>query len=163
MKASCVCGAVTVEATGAPIVANICYCDDCQAGARRIALLGDGPDVAASDGGTAYLLYREDRLRCTAGADRLQAVRLTPGSATRRHVASCCNAAMYMDFADSRHWVSAYRDRFPANAPPPEMRICTKYRPGAVPLAPDIPNHSGYPARFMMRLVGAWMAMKLGR
>ena len=36
---SCACGNVAVEAIGTPITSVICYCDDCQEGARQIESL----------------------------------------------------------------------------------------------------------------------------
>ena len=65
---------------GEPIIVNTCYCDDCQGRgptARRIRQFGAGGDA---DGGTEFMVFRRDRIACTRGADRLQAMRLTPGA-----------------------------------------------------------------------------------
>ena len=126
--ARCSCGAVKLTASGQPIVASVCYCDDCQAAARQIATLAGSSNVADSDGGTEYLLFRKDRFSCSEGSQHLRPVRLKDTSATRRMIASCCESAMYMAFDDARHWVSAYRARFVGDVPPLEMRICTKSR-----------------------------------
>ena len=50
-------------------------------------------------------------LACTRGADRLQAMRLSAPSKTRRMIACCCATLMYMAFDDKRPWVSAFRPR----------------------------------------------------
>ncbi len=36
MAASCACGSVELEASGAPITSVVCYCDDCQEGSVDI-------------------------------------------------------------------------------------------------------------------------------
>jgi hypothetical protein len=123
--ASCLCGRVALEATGAPIVSNVCYCDDCQEGARRIEALPNAVAILDPDGGTAYLLFRKDRMVCSKGAALLKSYKLKETSATNRVVATCCKSAMFMNFDRGPYWVSAYRARFHGDLPPVEMRICT--------------------------------------
>jgi hypothetical protein len=159
--ARCRCGALELAATGQPIVAGVCYCTDCQAAARQMAAQNGAPSVAESDGGTEYVLFRKDRFACAKGAERLQAFRLKENSATRRMIASCCDSPMYMAFDDVRHWVSAYRARFVGDAPPVEMRICTKSRTSDEKLDARIPSYAGYPPRMMLRLLGSMLAMLL--
>ena len=159
-SALCRCGAVELAATGRPIIASVCYCDDCRAAAKQItALAGSPPTVAESDGGTQYLLFRKDRFACSKGSEHLTAIRLTDASATRRMVAACCNSAMYMAFDDKRHWVSAYRNRFEGDVPPLEVRICTKSRTSNEPLDNSVPSYAGYPPKLIFRLVGSMLAM----
>jgi hypothetical protein len=160
--ASCQCGQVELTTTGEPIVTNMCYCDDCQAGACQIEARSNSPPIRNSDGGTSYIVYRKDRVRFSKGAPLLRTFKLTERSATNRMVASCCDSAMVPNFDDRRHWVSAYRDRFQGELPPVQMRICTKFKPQNVILRPDIPSYSGYPMRFMAKLVAAWLPMLLG-
>jgi hypothetical protein len=138
MIARCACGRVEYEASGNPIVCLVCYCADCQAGSRAIGAI-DG------DGGTAYVVYRKDRVRCTRGAELLEGHKLRPSSKTCRKVASCCNAPMLMWFEDAKHWVPIYAARV-CDAPPADMRICTKSSPGI-------------PVTLMMKLVAARIAM----
>jgi hypothetical protein len=69
---------------------------------------------------------------------------------------------MLLDFTKG-HWVSIYRNRFAAGAPPLEMRVMTGERRVGVRLADDVPNHRGHPARFMLKLVAAWTAMGFRR
>jgi hypothetical protein len=155
--ARCSCGSVKLTASGRPIVASVCYCDDCQAAARQIATLAGLSNVADPDGGTEYLLFRKDRLSCSDGSQHLRQVRLKDTSATRRMIASCCESAMYMAFDDVRHWVSAYRARFVGDVPPLEMRICTKSRTSNEALDSSIPSYAGYPLSLMVRLLGSML------
>ncbi len=128
MMVSCSCGQVECEATGAPIVTVACYCDDCQEGSRQIEELPNAPRVRDADGGTAYVLYRKDRLKCSRGRDLLRDLRIREKSATRRVVASCCNSALYLDF-EKGHWLSIYRARLGGVLPPLQMRIQTRFIP----------------------------------
>ncbi len=163
LSASCVCGQVALEATGDPIVTAVCYCDDCQEGARRIGALPNAAAILESDGGTAYLLFRKDRICCAQGDALLKSYKLEQTSATNRVVATCCNSAMFVNFDKGPHWVSAYRARFHGDLPPVEMRICTKFRPGDAELPGDAPNYPGYPLRLIARLLVSRAAMLLGR
>jgi hypothetical protein len=112
LTASCRCGAVVLEVTGAPIVHAACYCASCQEAGRRIEQLPDAPPILDADGGTGFVLYRKDRVRCMQGGERLEAHRLKPKSPTRRMVAACCNSAMFLDFTKG-HWLTLYHARMP--------------------------------------------------
>lgn len=162
-SASCACGRVALEATGAPIVSSVCYCDDCQAGGRRIEALPGAVAVLEPDGGTPYLLFRKDRIVCSKGADLLTRHKLKETSVANRVVATCCNSAMLMNFDKGPHWVSAYRARFHGDLPPVEMRICTRFRPSDAETAGDVPSYPGYPPRLLARLLVSGLAMLVGR
>ena len=110
--ARCTCASVELQAIGAPITSVACYCDDCQEGCRQIEALPNAHPVRDPDGGTAYVLYRKDRVECSRGAQFLQDYKIREKSATNRVVATCCNSAMFMNFDDSKHWVPVYRTRF---------------------------------------------------
>lgn len=161
LTARCACGRVSLKLTGAPIVSVVCYCDDCQEGARRIESMPQAPPVKDADGGTPYMVYRKDRLEVIAGRGNLLALKLRPASTTHRVVASCCHSAMYLDFEDSKHWIDVYRSRIQGAAPPLQMRVCTGFapRPEAVPA--DVPRHAGYPFGVIARLMAARIAMML--
>ena len=161
--ASCSCGNVEIKAFGAPIVSSVCYCDDCQKGARQIeALPGAGP-VSDPDGGTAYILYRKDRIECSKGRALLKTYKLKESSPTNRVVATCCNSAMFLGFDKGPFWVSAYRARFRGDLPPLQMRICTKFKPEGVSLPNDIPSYRIFPPSLMAKLLTSWAAMLLRR
>jgi hypothetical protein len=159
LKAYCTCGRVALELRGAPITSLACYCNDCQAGARQIEALPGAPLVQAPDGGTAYAVYRKDRVQTIEGADLLKSLKLKPGSPTNRVIASCCNTAMFLNFDDGKHWVDIYRERAGASAPPLEMRICTKFAPEGASVPCDVPAYAGYPLPFIAKLIGAKLAM----
>jgi len=73
------------------------YCTDCQLGSRQIEDLPNAGSVRDADGGTAYILFRKDRFKCSRGADLLKGYKLKDISPTNRVVATCCNSAMFMN------------------------------------------------------------------
>ena len=158
LTASCQCGAVALTAVGAPIVSAACYCQSCQEAARQIQRLADAPPVIGADGGTDFVLYRKDRVRCVRGGELLREHRLTPESSTRRMVATCCNSAMFLDFSKG-HWLSLYRARLSEGASPLEMRVMTADRREGVELPQDVPNYATHSGKFMWRLLSSWAAM----
>ncbi len=161
LTARCACGRVLIKLMGAPIVSVVCYCDDCQEGARRIESMPNTLPVKYADGGTPYVAYRKDRIEYAAGREYLVPHKLRPESTTYRAVASCCLSAMYLGFDDSKHWVDVYRLRVQGAVPPLQMRICTRFalRPEAIP--EDVSRHRGYPFGLIARLIGARIAMML--
>ena len=158
----CRCGKVKLQAVGRPILTASCYCASCQEAGNRFQQIASAPPVLNPEGGTDYVLYRKDRVHCVTGQEYLEEHRLKPDSPTRRVIAKCCNSAMFVDFAKG-HWLSMYRNRFPAGAPPLEMRVMTKARRVGVELADDLPNYDGHSGKFMLRLIAAWIAMGLRR
>jgi hypothetical protein len=161
--AHCRCGAVEVGGWGEPIIVSACYCDDCQAAAQRLAASANLASAASAGGGTEFMLFRRDRVACTRGADRLQAMRLTDASKTRRMIAGCCATPMYLAFDDKRPWVSAFRASFGANAPPVEMRICTRFRRSEEKAEDGLRSHPGYPPAMIVRILAAWPFMLFSR
>jgi hypothetical protein len=161
--ARCQCGAVEIGAWGEPIMVSACYCDDCQAAAQRLAVSADSQSASGADGGTEFMVFRRDRIACTRGKDQLQAMKLTATSKTRRMIASCCSTPMYVAFDDKRPWVSAFRSPFGAEAPPVEMRICTRFKRSEEQAEDGVPNHPGYPAAMVVRLLAVWPLMLFSR
>ena len=162
LSARCACGTVELEASGEPITSTVCYCESCQQGSRQIEALPHGRSVCGSDGGTAYVLYRKDRVEYSKGSQLLQGLKLRDESSTRRVVASCCDSPMFLDF-EKGHWLSMYRTSLQGGLPPLEMRVHTKSKPAGSNLPNDMPNYSGYSIKFMAKLFGAWIAMLLRR
>lgn len=162
LLAQCRCGKVKLTAIGRPILTAACYCTSCQEAGRRFEQLACAPPVLNPDGGTDFVLYRKDRIACAMGQEHLDEHRLKPESPTRRVVASCCNSAIFLDLTKG-HWLSIYRNRFPADAPPVEMRIMTGERRDGVELADDLPNYAAHSGKGMLRLLAAWMAMGFRR
>jgi hypothetical protein len=158
---SCVCGQVAVEAVGAPIASVICYCDDCQEGARQIRSLPNAVSIEDPDGGTAYLVYRKDRLTYLRGTSLLRRHKIRENSATNRVIATCCNSAMFLNFDDGKHWVDLYRSRCEGDVLPVQMRICTRFNPHGRTIPTDVPQYSRYPIAFLAKLALARAAMLL--
>jgi hypothetical protein len=160
LVASCGCGRVALELTGKSIVSAVCYCKSCQEAGRILEGFPAAPAVLGPDGGTEFVLYRKDRVRLVRGAEHLEEHRLKPESPTRRVRATCCQAAIFLDLTKG-HWLSIYRARFLKDAPRIEMRVTTKERPAGAPLTEEVPNHAGYSGTFLLRLLGARLAMGL--
>jgi hypothetical protein len=158
----CSCGSVEFEATGAPITSVVCYCDSCQQGSRQIEALPNGRPVCESDGGTAYVLYRKDRVEYLEGSPLLRGYKLRDKSSTKRVVAACCDSPMFLEF-EKGHWSSIYRTALKGDLPPLEMRVHTKSKPPGSDLPNDVPSYLGYSAKFMAKLFAAWIAMLLRR
>jgi hypothetical protein len=161
-QSSCRCGRVQCRAIGAPIVSLVCYCDDCQEGARRIEALPNAASFRDADGGTPLLAYRDDRFECSSGGELLASFKIKESSPTRRMVASCCNSAMFLKFAPG-FWISAYRARFKGDdLPPLEMRDQIEHRRADTPLPSDVPCYRGFPMRLYAKMISARVAMQLG-
>ncbi|MGZ5920715.1 MAG: GFA family protein [Rhizomicrobium sp.] len=162
LSAKCQCGKVEFKASGPPILTTACYCTDCQTAGRQFEQLPSAPPMLDPDSGTGMILYRKDRVQCAKGQEFLEERRLKPTSPTRRVVATCCNSAMFLDFTKG-HWLSMFRNRFGAGAPPLEMRVMTKERRAGVALADDVPNYPGRSGKFMRKLLTSWAAMGFRR
>ena len=161
-SASCRCGKVELQILGAPILRGICYCASCQEAGRRHQAAPGADSILAEDGGTDYVLYRKDRVRCVRGGDLFEQRRLKPDSPTRRMYTRCCNTAMFLDFTKG-HWLTVYRGRLPNDIPPATMRMMTAERPEGVILPNDMANYPRHSGKFMLKLLGAWMAMGFRR
>ncbi len=161
--ARCSCGSVEIEASGAPITCVVCYCDTCQKGSREIEALSKAVPILGPDGGTAYILYRRDRIKYSKGAELLKGYKVEEKSTTSRVVATCCNSAMVMRFDDAKHWVPVYRARFQGDIPPLQWRICTKLRPANAVIPTDIPSSAMYPAGFVWKLLASRLSMLFSR
>ena len=162
LSARCACGKVVLQARGRPIGAAVCYCDDCQAAGRQIEALPGAQPVLDADAGSSLVMYRRDRLDCVAGADLLMAKKLRPDSPTNRHVASCCNSAMYLGFDDSKHWVDVFRARIEGAAPPIEARMCTRFLPEGTQVPNDVPSFPGFAPKIVVKMLASRLPMLLG-
>ena len=69
---------------------------------------------------------------------------------------------MFLDFTKG-HWLTVYRGRLPNDIPPATMRMMTAERPEGVVLPDDMTNYPGHSGKFMLKLLGAWMAMGFRR
>lgn len=160
---ACACGKVAYEAIEPAILSVVCYCDDCQEGAHRIEALPGAPPLLDADGGTSFVLYRKDRVRCTRGAELVTKLKLRDKTATNRLVATCCNSGLAIAFDDAKHWVPMVRARFRGPVRPLDMRICTRFAPNPARLRRDVPVHGGFAVSLLWKLLRARLAMTLGR
>ena len=159
----CSCGSVEIEASGPPMTSVVCYCDTCQAGSRQIEALPNAEPILGEDGGSAYVLFRKDRIVSTKGAELLKGYKLDDKSTTSRVVATCCNAAMLMRFDDVKHWVPVYRGRFQDDITPVQWRICTSFAPENAVIPRDVPSSRMYPSGLMWTLLTSKLAMLFGK
>jgi hypothetical protein len=159
---TCRCGKVRLQIIGEPILRGICYCKSCQQAGRIHQAETDADPVLAEDGGTDYVLYRKDKVRCVSGGDLLSERRLKPDSPTRRMFTRCCNTAMFLDFTMG-HWLTMYRARLPDDIPPATMRMMTAERPEGAALPDDMTNYRGHSGKFVLKLLRAWIAMGFRR
>jgi hypothetical protein len=158
--ASCACGAVRFALSGPPILAAICYCDDCQAGAAQLEALGAAPDFHDARGGTPYVTVRDDRLALLDGGDRLKGVKLRDDAPTTRFIATCCDTPTHLKHAPG-WWTSVYAGRLGVDAPPMAMRSQVRHARGDAPLPTDLPTYQGFAPGLIFRLIGARIAMWL--
>lgn len=160
-EARCACGQVRLEAMGEPILSAACCCGDCQAGGRLIEALPGAAPIRDAWGGTPYLTYRNDRLRCVAGEDLLRGIKLSDAAPTTRFVSTCCNSGIYLKFGPG-WWTSVYRARVD-DAPPLQMRTNADRLPAGARPDDGVPTYRGFPPALFLRLLGARIAMALGR
>ena len=87
---ACDCGKVRARIDTAHVRGNrvVCYCDDCQAGARYF---GKADRILDASGGTEVLPVPPGNFRLVAGADQLRALRVE-GSGLQRWFAGCCRS-----------------------------------------------------------------------
>lgn len=157
---NCACGKTALELFGPPIMTVECLCDSCRAAGQMMQSLPGAPPLLDPRGATRHIMYRKDRVRSARGRENLREFKLMSESKTRRVVASCCNAPMFMDFT-SGHWLDVYARRWPDGVgPSPELRTMVGDLPPGSELPPDIPNSKSHSFRFFAKLIGAWIAMR---
>ena len=158
-RLQCACGSVALEVEGTPIVTAECHCESCRTAAARLRTLPAAPPFVEPNGGTRYVLYRKDRVRFVEGRERLRALRLAPKSKTRRVVASCCSTPVFLEL-ENGHWLSLYGCLWPAGAlPRVELRTMTSDLPPGTTLSDEVPGYRTQSPAFMLKLLGAWIAM----
>jgi hypothetical protein len=156
----CACGRLRLDVQGAPIVSVECCCNSCRAAAARLRPDPGAASITDAKGATRFVLYRKDRIRFVQGVDQLAEFRLTPEAKTRRVLATCCGAPVFLEF-ENGHWLSLYGALFPADQLPAlEMRTMTIDLPAGTALPEDVANGKRQPLSFMIKLLGAWIAMR---
>ena len=158
-RLTCTRGQPAVDAEGPPILSVECCCTSCRAAAAILAQRPGAPTILGAHGTTPFVMYRKDRIRWAAGTADLREHRLSPDAPTRRVVATCCNTPVFLEFAGG-HWLSLYAHLWPTAARPPlQLRTMTKDLPPGTSLPTDVPNANTQSARFMVKLLTAWIAM----
>lgn len=159
----CTCGQVRLEVVDRSILNAECLCTSCRTAGETFRALPGAPGFQASTGGTPYVLYRKDRVRFLGGQEHLRELRLTEKASTRRVLATCCNAPLFLEF-ESGHWLSLYASLWPASARPAmELRTMAGDLPEGTELPSDLPNPRSHTASFMFKLLAAWIRMGFRR
>lgn len=155
----CSCCKVQLEIEGAPIINAECCCTSCRTAGDAFEALPGAPSFRTPQKTTPYVLMRKDRVRFVAGTEFLAEHRLTAKSHTRRVVATCCNTPVFVEFQGG-HWLSLYASLWPESSRP-KMDTRTMVSDFADPslLPAGIPNAKGQTGSFMVKLLGAWIAM----
>ncbi len=155
----CSCERVSLELRGEPILCSECHCNSCRTAADFIQKLPSSVQFRSSNGGTPYVLYRKDRVRCSAGEELLKEIYLSEKSSSRRVVATCCRSPLFLEFKGG-HWLSLYASLWPeATRPKMDVRTMTSDLPDKSHLPNDIPNARTQSISFMLKLLRAWIAM----
>jgi hypothetical protein len=74
-----------------------------------------------------------------------------------------CPTPWSAGFHHTRPWVSAFRASFGPDAPPVEMRICTRFRRSEEEAQDSLPSHPGYPAAMIIRILAVWPLVLFSR
>ena len=155
----CRCGQVQLQLEKTPILAAECHCNSCRTAGEQLQQLPAAGQVLESNGGTAFVLYRKDRVQISRGRELLKEHRLTETSATRRVVASCCNTPVFLEFQRG-HWLSIYSRLWPENTRPAiQLRTMISDLADPSSLPNDVPNARHQSFGFIAKLLGAWVAM----
>jgi hypothetical protein len=154
-RLTCTCGQTALTLSGPPIMVVDCCCTSCRTAAAQ---LPGGAKILGPHGETRFVLQRKDRVTLPP-PEAMAEHRLTPGSKTRRVVATCCNTPLFLEFQGG-HWLSLYGSLWPeAQRPAAEMRTMAADLPDPFTLPDDIPNSRRQSPRFMWNLLTAWAAM----
>jgi len=128
-QGECFCGAVKIEATGAPQVMGYCHCRSCRS-------WSGGPV-------NAFSLWRPQDVKVTAGADQLATFKKTPMS-ERQYCAKCGGHLM------SKHPTLGMVDVFAATLPglvfTPTVHV--NYAETVLPMKDGLPKLKDFPKEF---------------
>lgn len=157
---ACHCGQVMLQANGPPIATVECLCTSCRKAGAILTTLPGAPQMPDEKGATPFVMYRKDRVTFVEGMDRLKEFRLSSDSGTRRVIATCCNAPVFLEMKGG-HWLSLYGNLWPqGDMPTLEMRTMTGDLDGSEHLPKDVPNLKRHSLSFYGRLFGAWVKMR---
>jgi hypothetical protein len=125
----CFCGAVRIEASGAPQAMGYCHCSSCRS-------WSGGPV-------NAFSLWRPEDVRVTAGAEAIATYTKTPMS-ERRYCAKCGGHLM------TNHPTLGLVDVFAATLPdlPFQPAVHVNYAETVVPMKDGLPKLRDFPKEF---------------
>jgi hypothetical protein len=125
----CFCGAVRIEASGAPQAMGYCHCSSCRS-------WSGGPV-------NAFSLWRPEDVRVTAGAEAIATYTKTPMS-ERRYCAKCGGHLM------TNHPTLGLVDVFAATLPdlPFQPAVHVNYAETVLPMKDGLPKLRDFPKEF---------------
>lgn len=126
-KGACFCGAVTLEATGAPEAMGYCHCRSCRSWSA-------GPV-------NAFTLWKPEAVRVTQGADEIASFAKTPAS-ERQYCRKCGGHLMAV------HPGFGLIDVFAATLPelPFQPAVHVNYAETVLPMKDGLPKLKDFPA-----------------
>jgi len=126
-KGQCFCGAVHVEATGAPLAMGYCHCNSCRSWSAAPV--------------TAFTLWRPKDVKITAGAEHIATFSKTPFS-HRQYCAKCGGHLM------NNHPSIGLMDVYAATLPtlPFKPTVHFNYAETVLPMRDGLPKLKDFPA-----------------
>jgi hypothetical protein len=128
-KGACFCGAVTLEAAGAPEAMGYCHCNSCRAWSA-------GPV-------NAFTLWKPDAVRVTRGAEHIATYAKTPMS-ERQYCRHC--GGHLMTNHPPLGLVDVYAAILPSLAFTPALHV--NYAESVLPIRDGLPKLKDFPAPF---------------
>lgn len=126
---TCFCGAVELEAAGAPEVMGYCHCASCRS--------WSGAPV------TAFTLWRTDAVRIRSGSETVATFQKTGFS--RRHYCAKCGGHL-MAWHPTLNLVDVYAPTIPALGFKPTVHV--NYAETVLPMRDGLPKLKDFPTQF---------------
>ena len=125
-KGTCFCGAVTLVATGEPLVMGYCHCESCRHWSASPV--------------NAFTLWKPEAVKITAGADNIGTFNKTPQSS--RKWCKTCGGHL---FTDHPHWnlVDVYAAVIPSVKFKPGVHV--HYQETVLPVKDGLPKQKDVP------------------
>lgn len=126
---TCFCGAVTIQASGAPQAMGFCHCESCRAWSAAPV--------------TAFSLWQPGAVRVAGGAEHLASFAKSPSS--ERHFCRQCGGHLF-----TKHPGLGLTDVYPALLPSLAFMAAlhVNYAQSVLPLRDGLPKMKDFPAPF---------------
>ncbi len=128
-KGECFCGAVKLEATGAPEASGYCHCQSCRSWSASPV--------------NAFTLWKPDAVRVTEGAEHLATFKKTPAS-ERQYCTKC--GGHLMTNHPGLGLVDVFAATLPTLAFHPSVHV--NYAETVLPMKDGLPKLKDFPADF---------------